>query len=149
MLRVERATEPRARLPWGALALVGAGLLAVAAIERSGGADLCHLRRWTGVPCPTCGTTRGVLAVLDGDWLGAWRSNPLVFTVAPLVAGAALLRGLAGRRFVVGSSALRRALLLLFLAALAANWLYLARSLDPEPRPGPSVRARAAARELP
>ncbi len=40
----------------------------------------CNLYTWTGIPCPTCGTTRAVRGFLTGDWALAWSSNPLVFT---------------------------------------------------------------------
>jgi hypothetical protein len=41
----------------------------------------CPLRRMIGVPCPTCGSTRLVEALLRGDLRAALASNPLVFTV--------------------------------------------------------------------
>lgn len=39
---------------------------------------LCPLRRLTGVPCPLCGTTTGVLALSRGDVLAAFAANPVV-----------------------------------------------------------------------
>jgi hypothetical protein len=47
---------------------------------------ICPLRRLTGIPCPTCGTTRAVLALLRGDWSAAFTSNPLASGLA-LAAG--------------------------------------------------------------
>jgi hypothetical protein len=49
----------------------------------------CLFRSITGVPCPSCGATRSVFALLDGDVSGALSLNPLVFagTVAFLVGG--------------------------------------------------------------
>lgn len=38
----------------------------------------CPLRTFTGFPCPTCGTTRAVLALARGDVPGAILMNPLV-----------------------------------------------------------------------
>ncbi len=29
---------------------------------------VCPLRHWTGIPCPTCGMTRSLMAVVRGDW---------------------------------------------------------------------------------
>ncbi len=40
---------------------------------------VCNLRSWTGVPCPTCGTTRMAERLLAGDVVGAFGWNPLVF----------------------------------------------------------------------
>jgi len=38
----------------------------------------CLFRRLTGVPCPSCGATRGVLALLSGHPVDALSSNPLM-----------------------------------------------------------------------
>ncbi len=38
---------------------------------------LCPLRRTTGVPCPFCGMTTGVLALARGDVAAAFAANPL------------------------------------------------------------------------
>jgi hypothetical protein len=49
----------------------------------------CAFRELTGVPCPTCGGTRGALALLDGRVLDALAYNPLVMTsgIAFLIGG--------------------------------------------------------------
>jgi hypothetical protein len=39
----------------------------------------CLFHSTTGVPCPTCGATRSVLALLEGDLPRAVTFNPLVF----------------------------------------------------------------------
>jgi hypothetical protein len=41
----------------------------------------CMLRRVTGIPCATCGSTRGVLALLGGDVVQAFAFNPLIMTL--------------------------------------------------------------------
>lgn len=38
----------------------------------------CLFRRVTGVPCPSCGATRGVLALFDGRPVDALGHNPLM-----------------------------------------------------------------------
>jgi len=42
---------------------------------------VCPLRKLAGLPCPTCGSTRMVEAMLRGDFAVAFTANPLVFLV--------------------------------------------------------------------
>jgi hypothetical protein len=82
--------ERQLALLWGGLAL------AVVALEplwrlASGVLRPCVFRAVTGIPCPTCGATRGTLALLDGQPLVALELNPLVTIVAiGFVAGGVL-----------------------------------------------------------
>jgi hypothetical protein len=48
----------------------------------------CPLRSLTGIPCPLCGMTRGVEALVHGDVVGSLRLNPgaLLLVVAAVVA---------------------------------------------------------------
>ena len=66
---------------WGGLALALVALkplwLLLAPFMRP-----CLFHSLTGIPCPTCGATRCVLALLDGDLPGAVAYNPLVFAAA-------------------------------------------------------------------
>jgi hypothetical protein len=118
-----------------AVAVVGVWLALVAGavvLGRLAGrtVELCLFRRLTGLPCPTCGTTRGVLALLSGRPMQAWLHNPLVFTL--LAAAAALLafRVLTGRSLRLGLNRKQRAVAWgLLAAAIAANWLYLIASM--------------------
>lgn len=41
----------------------------------------CTFRHLTGIPCPTCGTTRTALALLDFDFASALAFNPLATIV--------------------------------------------------------------------
>ena len=49
----------------------------------------CLFRRVTGIPCPSCGATRGVLALFDGSPGDALGHNPLmvVLVIAFFVGG--------------------------------------------------------------
>ncbi len=60
-----------------------APLLLLGAVQAAG-LTICPLRNTVGVPCPGCGLTRAVWAVLQGDWGRALRLHPLVFVLAPL-----------------------------------------------------------------
>src|SRR5687768_4721171 len=36
----------------------------------------CLIKSLTGIPCPSCGATRSVLALLQGEVVGSWQWNP-------------------------------------------------------------------------
>ncbi len=38
---------------------------------------VCLIKQTTGVPCPSCGSTRSVMSVFNGEWLDAIYWNPL------------------------------------------------------------------------
>lgn len=88
----------------------------------------CPLLEMTGLPCPTCGGTRALAALVAGDWAAAFAWNPGV-AAAGVVAAAwlplgALLLALPGVRPglpVRFPATVRWGLPLL----LAANWVYL------------------------
>ncbi len=93
------APERQLAFLWGGAALAGAAAApfarAVAAASPS-----CLFRALTGVPCPTCGGTRALLALVRFDVPSALAWNPLV-TLAALVfvlgGLVALARALTGR----------------------------------------------------
>jgi hypothetical protein len=51
---------------------------------------VCLFKRITGIPCPSCGSTRSVLSILKGDFIGALLLNPFgiiimsILILAPL-----------------------------------------------------------------
>ncbi len=89
-------------LPRWALAVVAAWLALIGIAEWRGHAagapaTLCLFRRATGLPCPTCGTTRAVLCLLRGDVAGAAVQNPLMLAAGITTVILLGLRLLAGR----------------------------------------------------
>lgn len=62
------------------LVLVGLFMLVKPAAGHD--ATLCVFRNLTGLPCPTCGSTRAALAVARGHPLEALALNPLVTAAA-------------------------------------------------------------------
>lgn len=90
----------------------------------------CGFHALTGYPCPACGATRSVVALLSGKLWPAFAFNPLVFlTIATLfvfdVYALAALAG--GKRMrltwlpLVRPGLVRAAVF----AIIAANWAYL------------------------
>lgn len=87
---------------------------------------LCQFKRLTDRPCPGCGSTRGVLTLIDGRPIDAWLWNPLVMSALAVLASLTLLRAATGKRWVLELDGSARALLLgLTILAVAANWLWL------------------------
>jgi len=131
-VRLERATRlPRIPLWAAAAALAWCALAgAEALLERRLGIELatCMFKRLTGHPCPTCGATRGVLALLAGHPWRAFAWNPLLMIAGALVAAWFTFRAATGLTPRVDWSRKQRRLALLALAAAAlANWAYLLR----------------------
>jgi hypothetical protein len=89
-------------------------------------AHLCLFRNITGLPCPTCGCTRGAMSLLRGDLRHAFAFNPLMFVVAVAAAGHLAMRLLAGKaiRWEL-SPRERRIAWIASIAAVAGNWAYL------------------------
>jgi hypothetical protein len=113
-------------LPLLWMALGGADLLLGAAAGRP--VPLCLLQCLTGWPCPTCGFTRGMLAILQGHPFQGWLYNPLLFSALGLWAVALAGRVLLGRslhvhltrRERIGAGSIAGVL-------FVVNWLYVIR----------------------
>jgi hypothetical protein len=103
----------------------GVGVLA---LHASGGTalPLCRFRAFTGLPCPTCGGTRGTAALLRGDVSEAFAANPLLMGVLAVTALVLLVRAATGLlpalrtrpgegRYVLGVA----------LTLVALDWAYL------------------------
>ena len=43
--------------------------------------DVCLIRHFVHIPCPSCGSTRSVLALMHGDLAGGLYWNPLGFVI--------------------------------------------------------------------
>ena len=46
---------------------------------------ICLIRGLIGTPCPSCGITRAIIAVLNGNFIGAFKLHPLFWM--PFVIG--------------------------------------------------------------
>lgn len=133
-MKLEWVHEPR-RPPWPGWAILlvavwlvlgGTALLLGATTGRA--VQLCMFKHLTGCPCPTCGFTRGTIALFQGHLLRAWLYNPLLFSFLTLLGGVVLIRLLWGARACIRLTRGERLFGWAILAVLfAANWLYVIR----------------------
>jgi hypothetical protein len=94
----------------------------------------CLFRDLSGYPCPSCGGTRAVRAMVTGDFQGAFLLNPLAVLLilsglfAVLYAAGVVLFGIPPWRPRLGRAGVMT-LRLLMVAALLGNEWYLLRNL--------------------
>lgn len=46
---------------------------------------VCHIKNLTGIPCPSCGSTRAIHALLDGHFLQSLYWNPFGLVLASIL----------------------------------------------------------------
>ena len=99
--------------------------LAVILSRRSEALPPCGLRETIGVPCPTCGTLRGLALLFDGNVGKAFLENP--FVLAGLLAfwAGGVLAPVAWRLGRPLRVSARRRNVALLAAAFLSNWVYL------------------------
>jgi hypothetical protein len=128
---VHVSAVPRAA-PLGAI-FGGIGLLAAAVVGLLGldrvPVTFCVFKGLSGLPCPTCGSTRAVARLFDLDPAGALAMNPFTTVAAVVIAAWAVVDVLLlprRRALRVGlSGSLGRAFRIAAFAAFVANWVYL------------------------
>lgn len=47
--------------------------------------EVCMFKQVTNIPCPSCGSTRSVISLTKGDFLGAIKINPVGYIVAAVM----------------------------------------------------------------
>lgn len=121
-------TDPE--LLWGSV--LGAAALIAAGWLRSGiPTPLCPLHAITGIPCPTCGATRAASSMLHGNLPAALLLNPLMTitlcgaALYLLYAAVVVIGRLPRIRIESLSSTEARAIRVLAIILIAANWIYL------------------------
>ncbi|MFO7937663.1 MAG: DUF2752 domain-containing protein [Kiritimatiellia bacterium] len=114
--------------------LVFLASLSLAAVALAGlhfcGVQLCLFHRFTGLPCPVCGSSRAVIMLLNGNFSEAFLLQPLASAAMPLAAllfsGYAYMLFFRGVAISVSFSEWERAFIFsALLLLLAVNWLYL------------------------
>lgn len=122
--------RPSSARPWVWLPAAGLLLATLAVGCHLAGFRLCFFHRLTGIPCPTCGSTRAALHLLRGNWRAAVASHPLaavLMTVAALYALWAVVGLLLVRRLPVPRATPRAWFWTgaVLMALLLLNWAYL------------------------
>jgi len=88
--------------------------------------QLCLIKRLTGVPCPTCGFTRGAIALLNGNVVQAWLFNPLLYLVLGLFFAAVVIRIIWARGIRISLTGKERLAAWVLAGTLFfANWAYV------------------------
>jgi hypothetical protein len=125
---VKTRTAPPLGAIFGAMGLLAAGAVSLLHLDRIP-LTVCVFKGLTGLPCPTCGSTRALGRLFALDFAGALAMNPFTTLVAVLVAGWALADlALLPRRRVLDLEVPKRLGFVLRVAALVlflANWVYL------------------------
>jgi len=125
---VARANAPALGAIFAGIGLLAAGAVSLLRLDRIP-VTLCVVKGLTGLPCPTCGSTRALGRLFALDFAGALAMNPLTTMVAVVLAawGLADLALLTRRRSlgVEASPRIGFALRVLALVLLLANWVYL------------------------
>ena len=91
----------------------------------------CIFLTITGHPCLTCGATRCAIAFFHLDFAGAWKWNPLVFTVLcgvslfDLYALVVLILRARRLRIVQFTPAEKKFVRVAVILVLLTNWIYL------------------------
>ena len=89
-------------------------------------ATLCVFRNVTGLPCPTCGSSRAALAVVHGRPLEAIVSNPFVTVAGALAIAWLVIRVAFVRRIELDFARGQLRLVWVVIGALlGANWVYV------------------------
>lgn len=44
--------------------------------------EVCLIKHTTNIPCPSCGSTRSIISLTKGDFIGALNLNPIGYLVA-------------------------------------------------------------------
>lgn len=117
--------------PWWAVALVvGWMALGGATIyvsrQRGQPLTLCLFKRVTGLPCPSCGTTRAAEHLARGHVAQAVATQPFMVGAGVLFVLMTLLRvGFSRRLQMETSRRARRAVGALIAVAFVVNWVYV------------------------
>ncbi len=109
---------------WGLLilTLLAAGAYLSASVAGWG----CAVRQVTGVPCPGCGLSRALAALLRLDFRAALAYHPMIYVLPPV-----MLYVLFGKKPLLGTKTRERVLLWGTMAVWTGIWLVRLAVHDP------------------
>jgi Protein of unknown function (DUF2752) len=88
--------------------------------------DLCLFHRLTKKPCPTCGTTRSLLALARGAWRESFLWNPMTMTGAALGSLVVAGRVVTAKKIIFDFTPREKRILgIIGIVILAVNWAWL------------------------
>jgi len=97
------------------------------------GPDVCMIKNITSIPCPSCGSSRSVMMILDGNYWAALNINPFgfVITLIMLVSPIWMLADVISKRNsllhfyrAVESFFRIKWISILMISLIAANWIW-------------------------
>lgn len=130
MKLLRETPSPRRWSFWIAIALLALAAV-IQALLPSNRQLFCPWMHWAGFPCPTCGATRCVAAMLHGSISEAFFHQPLFFLIACtlgvnwLSRGAALIFGFRICRVQFESRRERFFVGAVVVVLVVVNWLYV------------------------
>jgi len=122
--------EPDPELLWGSV-LGASALIGSLWLHAGLPTPLCPLHAVTGLPCPTCGSTRAASALVRGDLAAALTWNPLMTLVMigaalyVLYAAGVVIGNLPRLRWTPPSRSESRGIRIGVVLLIAINWGYL------------------------
>ena len=109
--------------------LAGGIVAGCVALAHCFGLTICPMKRWLGVPCPTCGATRAFALLLHGEIRGAFELQPLVMALACLALPLLLLFRIAfGKqrmRTLIATASKSPIFWCIVVLITLANWAYV------------------------
>lgn len=113
---------------------ISAGYALLALVQASHNAPVvCMFKSTTGVACPSCGSTRSVISISDGNFIEAIQTNPMGFIIVAilligplwLLADIALKKDSLYRAFLIFEKTIRtRWIAASLIVLVAANWAW-------------------------
>lgn len=54
-------------------------------LAESKSVEVCLIKHTTNIPCPSCGSTRSIVSLTKGDFIGAFALNPFGYLIASIM----------------------------------------------------------------